>query len=240
MNEPTATRTALLTAGALVLCSLSLSAMAQAPNTNTNGYWVNSSGQVWKNGYGQCWRAGYWTPAMAIAECDPDLMPKVAQASAPVPPPARAVLPPPPPPAAAPPVVQAPKPAAVIPVTEKITLQADALFDFDKAVIRPDAKANLDTLVSQLKAVNLEVVIVVGHTDRMGSDAYNMKLSSRRAEAVKAYLINRGIPANRVTTEGRGESQPVKQCTETKRGPLIACLQPNRRVQVEVIGTRQR
>lgn len=232
-------RSARLSAGALVLCSLSLNALAQAPNTNTNGYWVNSSGQVWKNGYGQCWRAGYWTPAMAIAECDPDLMPRVAQAPAAAPPPAPAVLPPPPPAAPAP-VVQPPKPAPVIPVTEKITLQADALFDFDKAVIRPDAKSSLDNLVGQLKAVNLEVIIVVGHTDRMGSDAYNMSLSSRRAEAVKAYLINRGIAANRVTTEGRGESQPVKQCTETKRGPLIACLQPNRRVQVEVIGTRTR
>jgi OOP family OmpA-OmpF porin len=232
MKESTASTAIPRLSMAIVLAFMALNAGAQTPNTNTNGYWVNSSGQVWKNNYGECWRAGYWTPAMAIAECDPGLMPKVAQA--PVAPPPSVIAPPPKP------AVVAPRPAPPVPVTEKVTLQADALFDFDKSVIRPDAKASLDDLIAKLKAVNLVVVIVVGHTDRIGSDAYNMSLSARRAESVKQYFISRGIAGNRIQSEGRGESQPVKDCKETKRGPLIACLQPNRRVQVEVIGTRNR
>jgi OmpA-OmpF porin, OOP family len=128
----------------------------------------------------------------------------------------------------------------VTPVIEKVTLQTDALFDFDKAVIRTDARDKLDDLTAKMKGINLEVVIAVGHADRLGSDAYNLKLSARRAEAVKNYLVSKGIPANRVYTEGKGERQPVKNCTERNRAALIACLQPNRRVEVEVVGTRQK
>ena len=97
-----------------------------------------------------------------------------------------------------------PKPAA-----EKITVAADALFDFDKATLRPEGKAKLDELVSKAAAIKLEVILVVGHTDRIGSDAYNQKLSERRAAAVKTYLVAKGIEANRVYTEGKGEKQPV-------------------------------
>lgn len=233
MKKSSVTRLSIVPAVALALCSMAPAVNAQTPNTSKDAYWVNSSGQVWKNNYGECWRAGYWTPAMAIAECDPDLMPRVAQAAVVVPPP------PPPPPAAAPKPVP-PKPAPPAPVTEKITLQADALFDFDKSVIRSDAKGNLDALIDKLKGVNLEVVIVVGHADRIGTDAYNMRLSARRAEAVKQYFISRGIPSARLQSEGRGEREPVKECKDTNRSALIACLQPNRRVQVEVIGTRTR
>jgi len=107
-------------------------------------------------------------------------------------------------------------------------------FDFDRYVIRPDARTKLDDSVGKLRDVTLEVVIAVGHADRLGSDAYNMKLSVRRADSVKAYLVSKGIAASRVYTEGKGERQPVKECKgDKKTKELIACLEPNRRVDLE-------
>jgi OOP family OmpA-OmpF porin len=135
--------------------------------------------------------------------------------------------PPPPPPAPAP----APKP-------EKVTTASTVNFDFDRYVIRPDARSKLDDLVGKLRNVNLEVVIAVGHADRLGGDAYNMKLSVRRADSVKAYLVSKGISASRVYTEGKGERQPVKDCKGSgKTKELIACLEPNRRVETEAVGS---
>jgi OmpA-OmpF porin, OOP family len=184
-----------------------------------------SGGIVVKNATGLCWRTGYWTPAMATAECDPDLVPKKAE-PAPPPPPVVAPPPPPPPPPA-PPAPPAPKP-----VSEKVTMAADALFDFDKAVLKPEGRAKLDDLVGKLKAVNLEVIIAIGHTDSIGSEAYNKKLSLRRSDAVKAYLVSKGIEANRIYTEGKGKSQPIAD-NKTKEGRA-----KNRRVEIEVVGSR--
>ncbi len=150
----------------------------------------------------------------------------------PTPPPAPAPAPrvePPPPPA--PPPAPAPKP-------EKVTTASTVNFDFDRYVIRPDAGSKLDDLVGKLRNVNLEVVIAVGHADRIGSDAYNMKLSVRRADSVKAYLVSKGIGASRIYTEGKGERQPVKECKgDKKTKELIACLEPNRRVETEAVGS---
>jgi OOP family OmpA-OmpF porin len=156
---------------------------------------------------------------MAIEECDPDLVKKAEAAPAP----------------AAPAPVAAPKPAA-----KKVTLSADALFDFDKAVLRDEGKAKLDKLSEDVKGLNLEVIIATGHADRFGTDAYNQKLSEKRAQAVKAYLTDKGIEANRVFAEGKGETQPVTKpgdCKGPKSKKVIACLQPDRRVDIEVIGT---
>jgi OmpA-OmpF porin, OOP family len=148
---------------------------------------------------------------------------------APTPAPAPRSLPAPPP--AAPAAKAAPKP-------EKVTTASTVNFDFDRYVIRPDARSKLDDLVGKLRSVNLEVVIAVGHADRIGSDAYNMKLSVRRADSVKAYLVSKGIAASRVYTEGKGERQPVKECKgDKKTKELIACLEPNRRVEMEAVGS---
>ncbi len=202
------------------------SAIAQTPGIDlkdTVGYAVDQRGNVAKSGYGLCWRTGYWTPAMAIAECDPDLVKKAPAATTT-------------PPAAVPPGAT-PKPAA-----EKVTLAADALFDFNKAVLRPEGKAKLDDVVGKVKDIKLEVIIAVGHADRIGTDAYNQKLSERRAAAVKEYLVSKGMEANRVYTEGKGKKQPVTkpdQCKGPKSKKVIDCLQPDRRVEIEVIGTKQ-
>ena len=208
-----------LAALAVALFAMPFSALAQSKQ----GYWTEPAGGdiVWRNSTGLCWRAGYWTPAMAIAECDPDLVPKPAAPAAPVAPP-----PPPPPPKAA------PKPAPK-PVAEKVTLAADVLFDFDKSVLKPEGKAKLDDLASKIQGIALEVVIAIGHTDSIGSDAYNQKLSVRRAESVKAYLVSKGVEPNRIYTEGKGEKQPVAS-NKTKEG-----RQKNRRVEIEVIGTKK-
>ena len=114
----------------------------------------------------------------------------------------------------------------------KVTYAADAFFDFDKAVLKPEGKAKLDDLTTKIRGITLEVIIAVGHTDSVGSDAYNQKLSLRRAEAVKAYMVSKGIEANRVYTEGKGEKQPVAD-NKTKEGRA-----KNRRVEIEVVGTR--
>ncbi len=150
--------------------------------------------------------------------------PKVAQAPAPAP-----VVAPPPPPAPAP---------APAPQVQKITLDSKVLFDFDKAVLKPEGKAAIDSqVVGKLAQMQtLEVVLVTGHTDRLGSDAYNQKLSERRADAVRNYLVSKGVDKAKIETIGLGEKQPVVQCDQKNRKELIACLQPNRRVEVQVKG----
>ena len=175
-----------------------------------------------------CYRTGYWAPSMAIEACDPDLVPKPP----PAPPPA--AVPPPPPPPAPPP---APAPA---PAVQKITLASKALFDFDKAVLKPEGKAAIDSeILSKLPTVQkLELVLVTGHTDRIGTQQYNQKLSERRADAVRDYLVSKGVPKDKIETLGMGKTQPVPGvvCTMTQLKALIACLAPNRRVEVEVKG----
>ncbi len=208
--------------------ALSTAACAQVKAANGGNVvdnWVNATNElVWKNGTNElCWRDANWTPATAAVGCDGALVPP----------------PPPPPPAPAPVAAPAPAPAPVPvpvpvpPVATKVTYAADAFFDFDKSVLKPEGKAKLDDLVSKIGGINLEVIIAVGHTDSVGTDAYNQKLSVRRSEAVKAYLVSKGVEKNRVYTEGKGEKQPVAD-NKTAEGRA-----KNRRVEIEVVGTRK-
>ncbi|NMF98649.1 OmpA family protein [Aromatoleum toluolicum] len=200
-------------------------------------YLIDGRNVVARSGTGLCWRTGYWTPAAASTamagqlpvgcECDSDIVPK-DKCGAPAP-------------AAVPTAAPAPAAATPKPTADKIKLSADALFDFDKAVLKPEGKTKLDDLAAKAKGIKLEVILAVGHTDRLGSDSYNQKLSERRANAVKTYLVSKGIEANRVYTEGKGERQPVtgKNCSDKLgRKKLIECLQPDRRVEIELVGTK--
>ncbi|GGH65944.1 membrane protein [Comamonas phosphati] len=200
----------LLASAALVTAAGAQVKAADGGKTIDN--WQNGTSElVWKNGTNElCWRDANWTPATAAADCDGAL-----KAAAPVAAPAPAVAPTPP-----------------VAVANKVTYSADAFFDFDKSHLKPAGKAKLDDLASKVKGINLEVVIAVGHTDSIGKDAYNQKLSVRRAEAVKAYLVSKGIEKNRVYTEGKGKTQPIAD-NKTAAGRA-----KNRRVEIEVVGTR--
>jgi OOP family OmpA-OmpF porin len=201
----------------LVLVS-SIAAMASVAGAQEIYNWRNASGEVWKSVSGECWRSAAWSPATAAEGCDGAIAPKAAE-------PAPSVAPAP--------VVEAPpapKAAPAAPVAEKVSYSAEALFAFDKSVLTPKAKAELDGLVAKLKNMELEVAIAVGHADSTGPEAYNQKLSVRRAEAVKAYLVSNGVEKNRIYTEGKGETQPaVDNNSKQNRAK-------NRRVVVEIVG----
>ena len=217
---------------ALVAATLGLCASLAQAQAVDRVYAIDGRGEVVMDPFGLCWRTNFWTPAAAAKDpagckCDKDLLPKeVCEPKAT------------PAPAAAKPAA---KPAAA-PAREKVTVAADALFDFNKATLRPEGKAKLDDVVAKSSQLVLEVVIAVGHADRIGGAAYNQKLSEKRAAAVKDYMVSKGIPANRVYTEGKGSKQPVTkpgECKGPKSAKVIACLQPDRRVDIEIIGTKK-
>ena len=176
----------------------------------TQGYWTApaAGGAVWRNAFGQCWRASYWTPAMASAECDPGLAPKPAA-----------------------------KPAAKPKV---LSITSTELFGFNSSTLSKEAQAKLDKeVIARTKEFAvIRFINVSGHTDRLGSAQYNQKLSERRAEAVKRYMVSRGFDASKIETYGFGKTTPVKSCPDVKsRKALIECLAPNRRVVVDIQGT---
>ena len=178
----------------------------------------DSQGAAVKDGSGAC----VVTSGQVLPEC---AGPKAPPPAAPARPAAPAA-----------PAAPAPAPAArpaPAPVRGTVVIQADALFDFDKSVLRPDGKKNIDDALARLRGVDLEMVIATGHTDAIGSDAYNQRLSERRAAAVKDYLVSKGIPASKITTIGKGKSQPVAT-NKTAEG-----RQKNRRVDIEFKGVRQ-
>jgi len=172
--------------------------------------WRSADNTVWKDASGQCWRDASWTPATAAQGCDGAIAAAEPITATPVP--------------AAAPAVKAAAPA-------KITYRASALFDFDKAVVKADGKAQLDNLVQKIAGMNIEVLVAVGHADATGSEQYNQQLSERRAAAVKAYLVSMGVDEKRVYTEGKGETAPVAS-NATAEGRA-----QNRRVEVELVGT---
>jgi OOP family OmpA-OmpF porin len=208
------------------VAALSGAAGAQTRVTAADGgnridNWQNGSGElVWKNGTNElCWRDAFWTPATAARGCDGALVATTVRPPTPTTGPAASPRP-------------TPAPTRAPAVASKVTYAADAFFDFDKSVLKPEGKAKLDDLVGKVKGINLEVIIAVGHTDSVGTDGYNQSLSVRRAEAVKGYLVSKGIEKNRVYTEGKGEKQPVAD-NKTSEGRA-----KNRRVEIEVVGTR--
>ena len=193
-------------------------ALVTAAGAQTVDNWKNGSNELnWKNGAGDlCWRDANWTPATAAVGCDgaivaapkvPDVKPVIKDEVKPV--------------------VKDVKDVEV----KKMTYAADAFYDSGKAVLKPAGKEKLDDLIAKIKGMNLEVVVATGHTDAVGGDASNQKLSIRRAESVKAYLVSKGIEKNRVYTEGKGEKQPVAD-NKTAEGRA-----KNRRVEIEVVGT---
>ncbi len=179
-------------------------AAVAAPSTVTGDNWRNNHGNlIWMNGTNElCWQDNYWTPATAAS------------------------------PACGAPVAAQQAPAAPVAVASKVTYAADAFFDFDKSVLKPQGRATLDELVTKIKGLNIEAIISTGHTDSIGTDAYNQKLSVRRANAVKNYLVSKGVAADRIYVEGKGEKQPVAS-NKTREGRA-----KNRRVEIEVVGTR--
>jgi OOP family OmpA-OmpF porin len=195
------------------------------------GYVGSAAGVVATNPFGLCWRSGAeWTPDKAAAPCD--AVPRAAVAPVPV---AKA-------PEAAPLAAAAPAPIVI----EKITLSTDVLFPFNKAELLPGGQQKLDELAQSAQGANVEQVVLVGHADRIGSEDYNQELSERRAQAVADYLAQKGVDSSRLQVEGRGKSEPVTGNECEKLGPennknakLIACLQPDRRVDAELLGSRE-
>ncbi|HEX5803891.1 MAG TPA: OmpA family protein [Azospira sp.] len=218
---------------------LAMTALAHAQATD-RVYVIDSRGEVARSGHeangtvaptssgkGLCWRTGFWTPAAAANDaagcaCDKDLMPKEKCEPAP----------------AAKPAAPAAAPAA--PVAKAITISAKELFDYDKAILKPEGKAAIDReIFAKLKDVGpIRQVIVTGHTDRLGSQQYNQQLSEKRAEVVKGYLVSKGMPADKIETMGAGKTQPatgVAKCDDKlPKKKLVECLAPHRRVTIDV------
>jgi OOP family OmpA-OmpF porin len=220
----------------VAVCAALLPATGSAATgERLDGYLTDTQGGVARAiGAGVCVRTSQWTPALAVAECDPDLMPKPAPVAAPKPAPAPAPEAKP-----APKPEAKPKPAKpqMMNVERKIELQG---MPFDKAEMTPDNVKELDEFMADLKPVTLGAIIVTGHTDRIGSLKYNQRLSERRAVVVKDYVVSKGIDPKLIFWEGKAFKQPIpvtKFCSnKMKRKQLIECLAPNRRVTVEAVG----
>jgi OOP family OmpA-OmpF porin len=218
----------------MAMAAIMLPGAALAADSKNQGYWIDTTGGnvVKSPTTGLCWRSIEWTPARAIAECDPDLVKKPAP---PAPPPA-------PKPEVKPKPEAKPKPKKpeMLNVELKLSVQN---FDFDKSTMRPDQHKEIDDWMAQeWKGVTIGAVIVTGHTDRIGSAAYNKKLSEARATTVKDYLQGKGVDQKLIFWEGKGFTNPVpvtKFCdNKMSRKQLIECLAPNRRVDIEAVGQK--
>ncbi len=236
-------RALLAAAAAALACAPAARAADAAP------YVLDSDGRPMRSGSASCWRTGYWTPASAetslaggmpmACSCEPDLLQAGACEKSAAPPA----------PAAAAPVVAA-SPAAPPPIEDlagpvKVKLSAEARFQFNTSQLETESRARLDELAHQLDGIEIEVLLAVGHADRIGGERYNQQISEKRAAEVKAYLIGKGVAADRIYTEGKGEKQPAHlgDCDglgaeSGSNRALVDCLAADRRVEIEVIGVR--
>jgi len=204
-------------------------ARAANPAPPSDGYVGSGAGVVATNPFGLCWRGGAeWSPDKAAMPCD--AVPRAAVAPVPV---AQA---------APAPVVAAPPPRVI----EKITLNTDVLFAFNKAELTSAGEQKLDELAQSAKGTDVDKVVLTGHADRIGSEDYNQKLSEDRAQAVADYLASKGVERSHLQVEAKGKSEPItgNQCDKlgpenNKNQKLIACLQPDRRVDAELLGSRE-
>ncbi len=190
-----------ITLGLFMTGAIGLFQPAQALTGMANDAYVgDGSGHLVSDGYGHCVRTGEWTPALALAECEPGMAPKKTAAPAPTPKPVAALTP-------APAPAPAPTPA---PAIENVTLKAGALFDSGKSMIKPAGRHELDQLASRLETMHgIESIEVTGYTDSEGPAAFNQKLSEQRADTVKSYLVHKGVAADLITTRGMGAADPV-------------------------------
>lgn len=224
---------ALATVASIAACSNSPSPTRTGDFRN-QGYLLDTAGNndvVKALGYDVCVRTSDWTPARAIVECDPDLVPKPVVKAPVAPPPAPKAAPTPPPPA--PPAPPAPP--------QKFTISADALFAFNSAALKPEGRNKLDELADALRGKSYDSITLTGHTDRVGSVRYNQRLSELRAQSVKKHLEGKGLDIGKITATGKGKSQPVTKPSDCRgakmtKAAIIACLQPDRRVDIEVSG----
>jgi OOP family OmpA-OmpF porin len=215
----------------LILCLGATAAFAQSDSTAVqakpqhNAYLQDSRGAIIHNGEGLCWRSGYWTPADAAVGCDGALVPPIARPIAPD---------------IVAPVATAPVAPPTLPARcdFTVTLNNDQTFAFNKWALRSAAKKRIDQEVMGKLAscAKVDLITITGHTDRLGSEQYNQKLSEKRANAVAAYLKNKGA-TTQVNTVGAGKTQAVKSCDDKLGGKkLVECLAPNRRVVIEIRG----
>ena len=189
----------------MMLGLIATSAFAQSNEDN----WLNSEGLTWMNGDGTlCWRSNYWTPATANPDCEPSHYHPEYQNTE-------------------------PPPVPDMHTGGERPYSADTFFDFDKTTLKPTGKNELDELVRFITTWDkVEVIVIIGHTDSIGKEEYNMRLSQRRVETIKAYLIEREIPAETIYAEGKGESEPIAT-NKTREGRA-----QNRRVEMYIVGSR--
>lgn len=211
----------------LVVALLPALSMAHAQNVTednhpmrTGAYLTDSAGNIVKSDFGLCWRTSSWTPATAVRECDPDLFKQevtLTQTTTEV--------------------VQVVK--TVEPVKQPVNVVIKTYFEFDRSNLTMDSRSKLNEVANKIKQYNVEVVTVSGHADRIGSEEYNEALSQRRADTVKAELVNLGVDESKIFTDAHGETEPEVNCPGKTSAKVISCLSPNRRVELEVVGSRQ-
>jgi OOP family OmpA-OmpF porin len=216
--------TALAVACALALGVFSATANSQTQdisNIDQKSLLVDSQGVPVRNGFGECWHTSYGPAPSWTAGCGGVAPVAVAQYVAPAP------------------VVMAE--AAPLPVYERVAFDANVLFDSDKSALRPVGRDKLDAFVSNIRGLESQSIMAIGYADRMGTHASNQILSQQRVDAVKDYLVGKGIAANRVQTSAEGETQPTTfagECKDANNATNVACMQPDRHVFIEVSGTR--